>query len=329
MKSARQIKKFIVSFAISTFFFFLAAIIISSGLSDGRTHSYSPPKTNGENIQGESFNLLLVMCDYAPDKFNDYHPNQVKNVLGNTESLSQMAGDPTSLTGYRKVHTENMVLICFDKEREKLSFTPISGNTLVNVKGVQIKLEEVAGEWGIQALIDKIHAMTGVSVNRFAVFSPQKAVSAIDLLGPIDYTIKCNMNYKIEERGIDINLSAGTYRLDGEITVNMLRFDGYGSLNISRSEVTLGYVKRLLSKLSADFSDVKLKEVIDKTLNLSYNNFDSHKDTDKINLMLSFNKLEFEVTELVGSWQTVKDARYFVLDETKTLEKFAAHRFDN
>ena len=141
---------------------------------------------------------------------------------------------------------ENMAILQFDKERGKMVIIPISGSTLVNVKGIQIRLEEVAGQWGMETLIKKVHAITGISIDNFAVFDPAAAAVALDLFGGVDYTIKCNMKYSQPERGIDIDITAGTYRLDGVTAVDMLRFDDYDNEGITRSDVTIGYAKRLI-----------------------------------------------------------------------------------
>ena len=325
MKNTAQFKKFIIAFVVSLFIFSLAALVIAFGLSIGRENDRVNGGYTPSDISGKSFNILLIMSDYAPEKFNDYHPTWVKNVVG--EDISFPSNAPSSaLSGYRKVYTENMVIACFDKERGRVTLTPLSGGTLVNVKGLSIRLEELAGEWGLPILTEKVHALTGLEIDSYAVFTPSTAAAAFDLIGDVDYTIKCNMKYDIPERGIDIDLSAGTYRLDGKTTVDMLRFDGYEGLGVTRSEITLGYAKRLFNKLSKDLTSDELRDIINKTLSLANTDFDLSASNEEITLISEIGKLSLESAEVVGAWQTVGNVRYFVLDETKTLNKLSEYR---
>jgi len=325
MKNTSQLKKIIISFVISIFIFSLAALIIASGLSIGRSSDRDAPDKNLPTADGSSFNILLVLSDYAPDIFNDYDPIWAKNVLG--EDIDIPSAPPTSaLLGYRKIHTENMALLCFDKERGRVTLIPIPGSTLVNVNGLNIKLENIAGEWGIERLTQKIHALTGLEIDLFAVFTPEKAAIALDLIGEVDYTIKYNINYSVPERGINISLSAGSYKLNGKNTVDMLRFDSYGQLGISRSEITFGYAGRLFDKAADSFTQDELKDIITQALSLSYTNFDPVIDSEKLKLATSINDLSLVTEEMSGSWQTVNEAQYYVPDETKTIEKLSKYR---
>ena len=325
MKQTEQTGKVIRSFIISFFIFSLAALIIAVGLSIGRSNLRTDKDDATPEMDGSSFNLLLIMSDYAPEMFDDYDPRWVKNVLG--LSVKAPSEPPTSvLLGYRKVYTENMVIVGFDKEKGNVTFTPVSGSTLVTVKGVKTKLEAVAGEWGVGMLIDKVHAITGLRIDNYAVFTPKNAAVVFDLIGGVDYTVKCNMRSVIPERGIDIDIVAGTYRLDGTTTVDMLRFDEYSTVGMSRGEVTLGYARRLLSKLSNDLTTEEKRAIITEAVALSYTNFDINEDDERLKLMLSCDRLEFMALEVVGNWQVVGNEKYFVLDETKTIEKLTSHR---
>ena len=194
MKENIKTKKFFISFAISAIIFSLSAIIIGCGLLVGQRSEYEGKGENQLELNGRSFNILIAMCDYAPELFDDYDPEWLGNAIDITSTYPTES--PSSpLVGHRKVYMENMAILRFDKERGEMSVTPVPGATLVAVKGLQVRLEEVAGRWGIDMLIQKVHAITGLDIDHYAVFTPDAPSSL----------------YVPAERSISIPLSGTLY----------------------------------------------------------------------------------------------------------------------
>ena len=309
--------------------FAVSAAVIAGALSIGRD-KYTPPidPTHENEISGESFNLLLIMTDYAPEKFSDYDPDAVKNIFGAEVASS---GNPNALNGYRKIYAEDMVLLRFDKERRQITYTRIPGNTLVSVGGVKTCLENVPSDHGTEYLVDKVHALFGVEIDTYMLFTPENAAAALDLVGDITYTVQCDMSYQDAERGIDINIKAGSQKLDGDSAVAMLRFDNYKSFGTSRSETAIGYLKRFVNKIAKDFTYDELRAIIITALDerLVVSNFNSERSDESLKLLVFSDELEIVELSPVGQEQTVGSERYFWLDEKGTLEKFAPYRTIN
>ena len=103
-------KKFIISFVVSILVFSIASVIIAMGLSQGRRNDRKTDSLNNEELEGRSVNILLVMSDYSPEKFNDYDPDWVRNVVGKSVEFPVVKPE-SPLNGYRKVYTENMAIL--------------------------------------------------------------------------------------------------------------------------------------------------------------------------------------------------------------------------
>lgn len=319
-------KKFITAFVISLLVFAVSAVVIACALSLGRD-KYIPSDTHEESasLEGESFNLLIIMTDYAPEKFDDYSPEAVKNIFG-TEISSK--GDADKLQGYRKIYAEDMALLRFDKERGELTYTLIPGNTLVSVGGVKTCLEEIPAFYGTEYLVDKVHALVGVEIDTYVLVTPESAADALDYIGEITYTVACDMSYQDSERGISINVKAGSQKLDGEKTVEMLRFDNYKAIGTSRNTTTIGYLKRFVNKIKGDFTYEQLRAIIIDVLDSEniVSNFNIGGADEAIKLFSYVGDLEVVALDLVGQEQTVGSDKYFWLDEAATLEKFEQYR---
>ena len=321
------VKKFIASFVAALIIFGISAAAISWALSMGRDDIYVPPKTDGNEIalSGRSFNLLLIMTDFAPESFNDYDPTVVKSIFGIDYNGSKK---PDGLAGYRKITAETMSIVRFDKERGELTYTHIPGNVLVSSKGVKTRIGNLISDYGTELLISKVHALTGIEIDSYFVFTPKSAEAAFNLIGDITYTIQRDMRYVDAEKGIDINIKAGSQRLDGEKTVGMLRFDGYGNIGITRDATVCGYIKRFVNKLSIDFTYDEIRGIIDLLLGMDsiVSNFTFEDSEESIRLLSVSDGLEVIELPLVGNVQVINGEKYFYLDEEKTLNALKPYR---
>ncbi len=321
------LKKFIVSFVAALVIFGISATVISWALSMGRDDIYVPPKTDGnENmLSGRSFNLLLIMTDFAPESFNDYDPAVVKSIFGIDYSGSKK---PDGLTGYRKITAETMSILRFDKERGELTYTHIPGNVLVSAKGVKTRIGNLISDYGTEFLVSKVHAITGIEIDSYFVFTPKSVADALNVVGDITYTIQSDMRYTDAEKGIDINIKAGSQKLDGEKTVGMLRFDGYGNIGVTRSSTVCGYIKRFVNKLSTDFTYEEIRDIIDLLLEMKnvVSNFTFEDSEESIRLLSVSEGLDVTELPLVGNVQIIDGEKYFYLDEEGTLDALKPYR---
>ena len=321
------LKKFISSFLAALFVFGISALVITWALSMGRDDGYVPPKTEEQKdeLAGRSFNLLLIMTDFAPERFDDYDPSAVKNIFDVEYTGS---GKPEGLSGYRRITAETMSILRFDKERGELTYTHIPGSVLVSAKGVKTRIGNLILDHGVEFLVSKVQAITGIEIDSYFVFTPQSAASAFDDVGDISYTIQSDMKYTDAEKGIDIDIKAGSQKLNGEKTVGMLRFDGYGNIGIKRGSIICGYIKRFVNKLSGDFTYEELRSIIDLLLSKEYvvSNFTFEDSEESIRLLSVSDGLDVVELSIVGSVQTIGGEKYFYLDEEKTLEVMMPYR---
>lgn len=321
------VKKFIIALVISLLVFGISAAVIVSALSIGR-ESENTDDGRDEEILGESFNVLLIMTDFSPNKFGDYLPEHVKNVFG-IDYKTNYSSD--SLDGYRRIYAETMALFRFDAERGEITYTHIPGNTLVSVKGVKMCLEEIPSRYGAEFLVEKIHALFGVEIDTYALFTPKSAATALSYVGNIIYTVDKDMHHTDSDRGIDIHIVGGAQEFDGKKAVDLLRFDNYSNNGSTKSATVCGYLKRFVNKLSEDFTYDEIGCIIKKAFEVEniVTNFESNdmsKYEESIRLLSCGSKLEVIELLPVGEEQRVDSKTYFKLNESETLKRFAPYR---
>lgn len=303
-------KKSTFAFGVSLIIFSLAALVIAALLSIGRGGLFG----SGEKIKhgvGDPFNLLLVMTDYSPEKFDDYDRQSVENVFDS-------ASDGT---GTRKIRAESMLLVRFDPSRSEITLTPLSGNTRVSVKGEETTLDMVASHHGTNLLVEKIRAMTGLEIDRYAVFTPESASNAIDLIGSFKYKIKGDLVWQDTALGIDINIESGRQTFDGKKTVELIRYYSYPSTYIDKDKILLDFAKKFMKFLTDDFTYEELCGIMSSISKTAY--VSEELTEEQIGRIGNSGDFSVRLLHVKGSFD---DRLRFIPDEKATLEEFKPYR---
>ena len=303
--------KTMISFCFSLAVFSVAALVIALALSIGRCSISDRAVRTPKNIKGESFNLLLIMTDYQPELFSDYDPQSVKNIFG-----TALDG-----AGNRKINTRSMALVRFDSVYGELTLTPIPAKTVVSVKGQEKTLESVASDFGTELLVQKIRAMTGLEIDRYMIFTPDIAATALDSFGEITYKTSYDMVWKDETLGIDINIKAGNQSFDGKKTADLICYFGYPSSNTDKNEIFLEFSKKIIKNLTDDFTYDELCGIMSSISEISYGR--TELTGGQLELLKNADKLDMKLLPLCGSFDEMLN---FIPDESATLEAFKPYR---
>lgn len=286
---------------------------------------------------GESFNILLIGTDYRPSDFVNYDPAMLELLYGikadevtPSSPPSDVKPKPGSVVSdkdhwsadgivaedgslvfgggfysvdYRLIETDSLVLIRADKEREQFTFTVFPTDAYVDMSGKYVKLSEVYGRYGLQTLLNKVYAMTGVMIDNYAVISVEQFPALVDALGGISFNVPCDMNYVDRAGGIEINLNAGLQRLDGDGVLDVLMFRDYqngGSRERTTAELIKKFITTFISitnynrapavfaeleaMIDTDFTIDEFKKNIDVIFKYAYNNRELYVTTAKVSV---------------------------------------------
>ena len=307
---------------------------------------------------GESFNILLIGTDYRPSEFVDYDPEMLELLYGipNEEVVpvdppSDVKPNPGSVVSdekfwspdglvaddgslifsggfysldYRVIETDALILLRADKERQQFTYTVFPIDTYVDMNGRYIKLSEVYGRYGLDILLNKVYAMTGIAIDNYAVVSMEDFPALVDTLGGINYNVPCDMHYIDYSGGVNINLKKGAQRLDGKGVLDLLMFNNYTDGG-SRSKTTAELLKRFITTFisitnynRAPVVFAQLEEAVDTDFTL-----DEFKNNIDLIFKYAQNNRELSV---VTKQMTVGNETLTVVDETKTCDIFASYK---
>ena len=307
---------------------------------------------------GESFNILLIGTDYRPSEFVDYDPDMLEKLYGIVkEEVSPVAppsdvkpkpgsvisdekywspdgilADDGSLIfdggfysiNYRIIETDALVLLRADKERGQFTYTVFPTDAYVDMNGRFIKLSEIYGIFGLETLISKIYALTGIMIDNHAVVSMSDFPKLVDSLGGITYNVPFDMKYTDHAGGINIDLKKAAQRLDGKGVLDLLMFNNYTDGG-SREKTTVELLKKFITTFisitnynRAPAVFAQLEAVVDT--DFSVNDFKNN-----IDLIFKYAQNNREIS-VITKKMTVGNVELTVIDETKTYDVFAAFK---
>nr|MBQ5811676.1 hypothetical protein [Clostridia bacterium] len=110
-----------------------------------------------KDLEGESFNILLVGTDYRPSLYNDYHPN-VSSQYPTFPSSQKLIGYGSKLPEYpyRTVSADAIVLVCVNEEKRTVAFVNIPSKMYIEYAGGNTFLGDLYYEKGFETFKTKV-----------------------------------------------------------------------------------------------------------------------------------------------------------------------------
>lgn len=300
-----------------------------SGNEDGNHDHDDSNSDNVQDFKGKSFNFLAVGLDKMPGKESEIASSDDEEV----EDFSKM---------------EAIMLVRADKENKKFVFLSLPTDFVINFKGENMKLGELTKRLDIndgeqlKLLLNKISAITGLSVDYYAFIDMEAFVETIDNLGGITYNVPQDMTYDDAEQNLKINFRKNQKLTSGEDILNMLRFVTYNSviesdesdntdISKAKSENTrislhMSFVNELFKKMLTAENIISVPIWVPDILKATLTNFSL--DTVKENIDLIFSYKDYSNVNLTYSQGYINQltSKYSDSEPNKELIKAAIAR---
>lgn len=237
-----KIHKFFVSISV----FFLISLVAYHVFIPSSTREIPPPVTHltGEHIEEGSshytrkagfYNFLLIGSD-------DGHGN-----------------------------ADTIMVVSYDSIGEKLNLISIPRDTLVYRTWSNFPKLNAGMSQGIETLKEEVSYTLGIPIDFHVQIGLDAFVDVVDELGGIDFYVPEDM-YHDDEGGFIIDLQEGQQWLDGRHTLELVRYRGYVTADIGRTETQQEVLKVLTQKLISWKSFTKIEAFL--------NIFQEHVTTD-------------------------------------------------
>lgn len=274
--------------------------------ADGNPVITEEPNENSEEafivydeIEADTFTVLLIGTDYQPDILNDYDLSEIN------ENIS---GFPIP---ERPISADSIVMLHINKDLKKFVVSSIPSNMQVLVDGVYTKLGILYNDKGIDFLCGKVTAVTGIKIDYYASIALSDFKDIIDEIGGITYDVPINMEYEDPEQELYINLSKGEQLLDGDKALQLLRYRSYSNDDVTRMSVISSFGKIMLKKLTSYEYYTQAVSLYSKFIEKIETNFTESTLIANIDLIFAYSQMEIVDIIYPGAIRSTKDDTYF------------------
>lgn len=338
------LRNFLLTFIISLIIFGIIAFFVVNMIMDSigvgsfiDNGNIDPVQTGGEDyvenpggnealieLDGNSFNMLFVGLDYAPDIFYDYYdPDTVSSLV--EYNSDKIPGELVTDGEYRNVSADTILLVCVSKERKEFAFSAISPGTIIKRENENVCLSDIFENEGIDSFIESVHSLVGVPIDRYALVSLYEFPSIIDIIEGVDFNVPCDMKYDDYKGGLHINLKEGFQHLDGEKALHVLRFNKYEGTVNSRLKTTVSFARAVMNKMTDPKYITKAAALFREAEKMIITDFTAADLSSNLDLIFSYPEFSPVSIELPGTYSTIDGRLCFIPNENACRNAMVAY----
>lgn len=192
---------------------------------------------------------------YWVDKYGDL----TKETWDTPDGMTRRDGVFTLLvaaTDEGEERTDSIMVATFDFNNQTVNVLNIPRDTLVDTERTdEAKKINASYREGVDQLCTEVQSVIGYRPDRTMILNFDGIASIVDSIGGIEYTVPFDMNYHDASQNLSIELKKGTQTLNGEQTVEFLRWrhnddgSGYEDGDVGRVEKLQDFLKAFGSRI--------------------------------------------------------------------------------
>jgi len=159
--------------------------------------------------------------------------------------------------------SDTMILASIDGKNKKVALVWIPRDTRVEVsRNRHDKINSVNYIKGPEAACKVVSDLLEIPVNYYVVSNFNGFAKIIDILGGVDINVEHDMYHWDPDPKLQINLSQGQQRLDGQQALSFVRFRGVPTADIGRTGLQQTFVKALAEEVLQGSTILKLPRLL-------------------------------------------------------------------
>ena len=216
--------------------------------------------------------------------------------------------------------TDTIMVASFDVDKKKVNIVSVPRDTILNKTWSVKKINSAYAYDGIDGLKDALKSVLGINVDFYAEVNLEAFIEVVDAIGGVEFDVPEDMYYEDPTQDLLIDLSEGVQRLDGEKSMELIRYRQYAMGDIKRISVQQSFMKAVFKQLLNIGNITKINQLADI--------FEKYMDTDLSsgNLIWFGEKLlgvkseDVNTYTLPGGAGNYEGLSYWHLDAEKVVE---------
>jgi LCP family protein required for cell wall assembly len=201
--------------------------------------------------------------------------------------------------------SDSMLLIRFNPQTGQLVVLSLPRDTRTYVRGSLTKLNEANAHGGPALAAESVSDLLGgVAVDRYVRINVQGVEKLIDALGGVTVTVPQDMKYQDDSQHLYINLKAGEQKLNGNQSLQFLRFRYDANGDIGRIQRQQTFMRALAEQTINPATIARLPKI----LSVIQSNVDTNLSVEELLALLGYasqvNRSNVQMLMLPGNFSS-------------------------
>ena len=228
------------------------------------------------------------------------------------------------------IRTDTMMIVKVNYEDPSVEIISIPRDSRVDIQGKKTKINHAHAYGGDRLALQTVRNLTGLDIDYYVTIDYNIVKSIVDIIGGVDIDVPLNMKYTdpYAEPPLKINLKKGLQKLDGDKSIQFLRFRhnnnytiGYKEGDIGRIEMQQYFIKELMKQTLTP------KNILNgfKFIETYYDNIQTNIPITEIALGVSklpsiAKDLQINTTTVPGTSKTIDGISYYIINNEELAE---------
>ncbi len=252
--------------------------------------------------------------DYGDDNTGDSNATPFENAVKNSNRINVL------VVGLEHVRTDTIMVASYDRKNKIANIISIPRDTLYERPGYKsngLKINAVYQDENIDGLIDAVHKILNIRIDKYVTVDYKAVIEGIDVLGGVEIDVPFHMKYTdpSDNPPLIIDIPKGRRLLDGKTSLKFLRFRkgdlGYANYpngDIGRIEAQQIFVKEAVKKLLS----LKLPNFINSVYPYVKTNFSTTQLLAFASELIGFSAENLNTDVLPGTGKYIGDVSFYV-----------------
>ena len=147
-----------------------------------------------------------------------------------------------------ETRSDVMMICSVSKKDNTINIMSVPRDARIYTGQTYQKLNAAIGIGGDEFAIEKIKELTGMEIHDYVKVNFNAVVDVIDALGGVKFDVPQNMDYDDPYQDLYIHIEKGMQKLDGEKSLQLLRFRQYPMGDLQRIQVQQSFVKEIVKQ---------------------------------------------------------------------------------
>ncbi|MFP4661808.1 MAG: LCP family protein [Halanaerobiales bacterium] len=255
--------------------------------------------------------ILILLTIYFLN--NDFWALR-QNPFGTSKLNVLLVGYDSSINGPPRADT--IILASIDLKTKEIGLLSIPRDTRVNIPGYGMNRVNASHAFGgVELTVATLEDYLEVPIEYYVETDFQGFAGIIDAIGGVDITIEEPLHYVDNAGDLYIDLPAGNQHLDGEKSLQYVRYREAIKGDIGRVERQQKFLKAMMKRILNPDIIIKLPSIYNETKKAIDTNIPVQDVTPFVRLLKDINLGNVDTVMLPGEPKYINGASYWIADQ--------------